>query len=189
MLATAQSTPNWQRGIEKEDPLLWTLSGSDRRSANIWHAFNCLWPERQTRRQHRQRPGIGVHGVRAMNDNGERLDNFYEEIKPRSNRRPFSPQDNHTFTWTSPDVRDYKGVDVVSDHALVIRVFSVKLLKTSMQLASWCQYQQKSNDGFSNNDVLVKYQKRNAVLSRRRRNSQSGRSTLIAAWIDVNHWK
>ena len=45
MLATTQSTPNWKRGIEKEDPLLWTLSGSDRRSANIWHAFNCLWPE------------------------------------------------------------------------------------------------------------------------------------------------
>lgn len=48
----------------------------------------------------------------------------------------FQRKNNHTFTWTSPDVRDYKGVDVVSDHALVIRVFSVKLLKTRMQLAS-----------------------------------------------------
>ena len=170
MLATTQSTPNWKRGIEKEDPLLWTLSGSDRRSANIWHAFNCLWPERQTRRQHRQRPGIGVHGVRTMNDNGEGLDDFYEEIKPRSSRRPFSPQEqSHVY--------------------MDIAIFLVKLLKTRMQLESWCQYQQKSNDGFSNNDVLVKYQKRNAILLRRRRNSQSGRSTLIAPWIDVNHWK
>ena len=28
MLATTQSTPNWKRGIEKEDPLLWTLSAA-----------------------------------------------------------------------------------------------------------------------------------------------------------------
>ena len=129
MLATTQSTPNWKRGIEKEDPLLWTL-----------------WPERQKkRRQHRQRPGIGVHGVRTMNDNGEGLDDFYEEIKPRSSRRPFSPQEqSHVY--------------------MAIAIFLVKLLKTRMQLESWCQYQQKSNDGFSNNEVLVKYQKRNAIL-------------------------
>ena len=129
MLATTQSTPNWKRGIEKEDPLLWTL-----------------WPERQKkRRQHRQRPGIGVHGVRTMNDNGEGLDDFYEEIKSRSSRRPFSPQEqSHVY--------------------MAIAIFLVKLLKTRMQLESWCQYQQKSNDGFSNNEVLVKYQKRNAIL-------------------------
>ena len=129
MLATTQSTPNWKRGIEKEDPLLWTL-----------------WPERQKkRRQHRQRPGIGVHDVRTMNDNGKGLDDFYEEIKPRSSRRPFSPQEqSHVY--------------------MAIAIFLVKLLKTRMQLESWCQYQQKSNDGFSNNEVLVKYQKRNAIL-------------------------
>ena len=47
---------------------------------------------------------------------------------------------------------------------MAIAIFLVKLLKTRMQLESWCQYQQKSIDGFSNNDVLVKYQKRNAIL-------------------------
>ena len=47
---------------------------------------------------------------------------------------------------------------------MAIAIFLVKLLKTRMQLESWCQYQQKSNDGFSNNEVLVKYQKRNAIL-------------------------
>ena len=80
-----------------------------------------------------------------MNDNGEGLDDFYEEIKSRSSRRPFSPQEqSHVY--------------------MAIAIFLVKLLKTRMQLESWCQYQQKSNDGFSNNEVLVKYQKRNAIL-------------------------
>ena len=81
MLATAQSTPNWQRGIEKEDPLLWTL-----------------WPERQKkRRQHRQRPRIGVHDVRTMNDDGERLGDFYQGFMKTSNLEvagAFSPQEH-----------------------------------------------------------------------------------------------
>ena len=32
-----------------------------------------------------------------------------------------------------------------------------------MQIASWPQYQQKSNDGFRNDGGSVKYQKRNAI--------------------------
>ena len=119
-----------------------------------------------------------------MNDDGERLGDFYEDIKPRSSRTPHR-KNIHKFTSTSPkeavksqidhilingkrksslpDVKDYRGADVVSVHTLVIRVFSEKLLKTRMQIASWPQYQQKSNDTFRNDGGSVKYQKRNAI--------------------------
>ena len=70
---------------------------------------------------------------------------------------------NGKWKSSSPDVKDYRGADVVSVHTLVIRVFSEKLLKTRMQIASWPQYQQKSNDGFRNDGGSVKYQKRNAI--------------------------